>query len=1332
MSTRLIKFLVLVLSLGLVFSAPVWAQSSGATLTGTITDPQGDVVPNAKVSARNIATNVSTDTETNSSGSYNIVNLTPGDYQVSITSTGFSTSTSKVSLFVGKTQELSLALTVGQVSQTVEVTGAAPLVETTNATLSGDVQGQQIVDLPLNGRDWVSLATLTPGVESVRPHELVTQPGGSTRGLGVQMSVNGARPQQNVYTLNGVIVNDYSNAGPGNVLGNNAGVDAIQEFSVLTTNYSAQYGFTSGGVINAVTKSGTNTLHGSAYEFMRNSFLDAKDRFEDPTPQNPTGFPKGNFVRNQFGASAGWKVFRDKFFLFGNYEGFRQVQAIVQSGTVLTAAGRLGILNDASGTPLPPLVGACPYAKFDPNGMTNEAPGKASICVDNYTFAEVNPCGATATTPAPVTPCTSGAPPGVLSPLPNGSIAGNGANNNAYYTSDLGESTSDNYATIRGDYRISDKDSLSGSWYRDTSTWIKPGTYTGAFLTESGYQVPHGAYTLDETHIFNTTLVNDFRMGLNSSDLFSPAFSNANPISHATSLCVVPVGGSGSTCSSAQIGILPGWGAGGGSIGGNGNSGNAISVTGPGGGFTGAPGFQARTKKIEAFDDISKTMGNHNLKFGAEVIDDHEDWIDGPAGQAGGGPSYSALSGTTYGACPANVAGLANTTANPLPLSCGGGSAAFLMDISHTVRMPVEQPFIAPATYHHYRSQVYGVYFQDDWKMKSNLTVNLGIRYEMSTIPYETDNKIDNLTTIYQNIGPGNPGYTSCTANALGIAVCPGFLNKTFQTNPTLANFEPRLGFAWDPFHDGKTSIRGGAGIFDVLPMSYMVALNSMQTAPNGEIDLTYGQCASSCFGGALPATANGGLATNPPAGWGRFPLSEAADATGTSAAAERYGYIQPNPKRSYVAQYNLNIQRQLSPTTSIMIAYAGSMSWHDPWQMDDLNTVVPYAILVPGGGTRYIYPNPVNSGCSPGPPNCSQTDAFLGVPINYVNASVNPSCINGTANAIGSCVSANNGVTPGLLINSNIVQAQSTIFQAQSWYNALQVRVTQNMTHGLFVGGSFTWGKSFDTSSSSFASDNYSNNPSAIWPYWDPKIARGLSDYNVTKQLSINGLYTIPTRESWKNGVMGGVVGGWGIGWNFLASDGIPLWPLGTGNDPGMLNGGPYNILDLVPGCNQVLPNSRSTMNYLNSACYSIPLAPNMAFYNGSGTPGQPGYNPGCDPGFNPKTKTNAFPYPYCQNLLGNDPRNFVIGPGIFNLDFSVTKDTYIKRISETADLQFRAEMFNILNRTNYAFPQAGPGGLTPLADQSGINVVNPTFGVMTATQSPNREIQFALKFIF
>src|SRR6202158_3513219 len=267
------KILVLIWVIGIVCSAPLYAQVAGASLNGTITDAQGGAVANAKISAKNAATGITSETTTNSPGNYNLVNLKPAEYEVSISATGFSTSTTKVTLTVGAQQELSLALKVGATSTLVEVTGAAPIIETTNATLAGNIQSQQIVELPLNGRDWASLATLEPGVVSVRPHEAVDQPGGNLRGLGAQMTIDGNRPTQNVYRLNGIMVNDYSNAGPGNVLGASVGVDAIQEFSVLTANYSAEYGFTSGGVITAVTKSGTNSFHGSAFEFFRNRDL---------------------------------------------------------------------------------------------------------------------------------------------------------------------------------------------------------------------------------------------------------------------------------------------------------------------------------------------------------------------------------------------------------------------------------------------------------------------------------------------------------------------------------------------------------------------------------------------------------------------------------------------------------------------------------------------------------------------------------------------------------------------------------------------------------------------------------------------------------------------------------------------------------------------------------------------------------------------------------------------------------------------------------------------------------------------------------------------------
>jgi hypothetical protein len=1323
MKTNAIKVLGLIFALGILFRAtPLRAQVAGATLSGTITDAQGGAVVGAKVSAKNGATGVSTDTTTNSSGFYNIVNLNPADYAVSISAPGFRTATSKVTLSVGAKQELSLALTVGEVSQSVEVTGAAPVVETTNATLSGQVVGEQITTLPLNGRDWVSLAALTPGVVSVRPHEDINAPGGSTRGLGIQMTINGARPQQNVYRLNGVIVNDYSNAGPGNVLGNNAGVDAIQEFSVLTGNYSAEYGDTSAGVINAITKSGTNSFHGTGYEFFRNSYLDAANRFEDPNPQLPAGVKKGNFVRNQFGASAGWKVLKDRAFLFGNYEGFRQAKAIPQQVSVLTPAARLGILNDKLGAPLPALPDAnCPYAKYDPNGMTNEAPPgsaaakqygqAASVCVDNFIFAELNP---------------NGTPPGVLSPLPNGAAFVPNNNDNAYYFSDLTQGASDNYETVRGDLRISNKDSLVGSWYRDTSTWRRPGNYSPPNLSYSGNQVPHAAYTVEETHVFNPSLVNSLRVGLARSDLFSPQFFNNNPVTHVTTLQVVqPCGTPPCPVASEQIGIVPGWVAGGGSVGGNGNSTNSINVQGAMGGFTGAPGFSSRTNKIELFDDVSKTIGKHTLKIGFETIDDHENWINGPAGAGGGGPSFSGLKGSLYGTCPAVPV---NTAASPMPLSCGGGVAAYLMDIPKSVRLPIEPPFATNlGTVHHWRSNVYGAYIQDDWKMSSNLTVNLGLRYEMSTIPWVTDNNINNVETLDQGLLFRNlPG--ACVADVNGSASCPGFYHTTFQSNPTTKNFEPRIGFAWDPFKDGKTAVRGGFGVFDVLPLSYMFALNSLQTAPSSaETDLAYAQQA--CVPAQPLTCLPNSTTTGAPSGWGHFPgpcptgnpfpcpNTEAGDATNSSIAGlsnpERWQYVQPNPKRNYVMQYNLNIQRQLTENLSIMVAYAGSRSWHDPLQSDDLNTVFPYSV-----GGRWLFPNAVGDGCLPGPPNCSQTDVNLGLPIAYVNAD-STTCVNGTANGSSSCISTNHGITAGRLINSNTAQFQSTIFPVQSWYNSLQVRVDKKVSHGLLIGGSFTWGKSFDTSSSSFASDNYSNNPSAIVPWWDLSIDKGLSDFNVTKRVSFNVLYSIPTPASF-HGPMAAVVGGWAVAANFEASDGIPLWPLITSETVGMLNGGPYDIPDLVPGCQQVLPDWRKTLNYLNPACYTLPQAPSQAFYSAA--------KPlGCDPQIDPKTNIPAFPFPTCVNLLGNDPRNAVIGPGLINLDFAVTKDNHIRKISEAANLQFRAEIFNIANHPNYAFPVAN--NLSPI-DNTG--AVTPGFGTLTQTQGSERQIQFALKLIW
>src|SRR5712664_1576901 len=285
--------------LGILFSVPAGAQVAGGTLSGTITDPSDKSIPQAQVSISNVATGITTTVTTNSDGFYIAPNLLPGEYQVSVSAKGFNSETRKgISLTVGARQVFDLTLHVGSAAKTVvEVTTEAPAVQLASSDISAVVTANTVRELPLNGRSWTDLAALQPGVDTIQ-----TQPTFATgadrgnRGFGQQLTISGARPQQNNYRLDGISLNDYANGAPGSVLGGNLGVDAIQEFSVLTSNYSAEYGKTSGGVVNAITRSGTNAFHGSVYEFLRNSALDARNYFEDPPPAR-----KASFKRNQFG-----------------------------------------------------------------------------------------------------------------------------------------------------------------------------------------------------------------------------------------------------------------------------------------------------------------------------------------------------------------------------------------------------------------------------------------------------------------------------------------------------------------------------------------------------------------------------------------------------------------------------------------------------------------------------------------------------------------------------------------------------------------------------------------------------------------------------------------------------------------------------------------------------------------------------------------------------------------------------------------------------------------------------------------------------------------------
>jgi len=297
----------LIVVLMIVPSPLLCAQEAGGTLVGTVTDPSGAAISNANVSIRNIATGVARSVPTNDDGLYVAPNLVPGSYEIQVTATGFaSTVVSEFVLTVGERREINVALKIGQASDRVTVVSSQLSdIQLASSAVGNVVDSRSVVDLPLNGRDWTSLAQLEPGVAQVRTQkQLAINNDRANRGLGIDITIGGNRPQQNNYRLDGVSINDQTSGAPGSIQGAVLGVDAVQEFSVVRSNAPADYGKTSGGVINAASRSGTNAFHGTAHEFLRNSKLDARNFFDRLT--NSSGnFIVPPFKRNQFGASAG-------------------------------------------------------------------------------------------------------------------------------------------------------------------------------------------------------------------------------------------------------------------------------------------------------------------------------------------------------------------------------------------------------------------------------------------------------------------------------------------------------------------------------------------------------------------------------------------------------------------------------------------------------------------------------------------------------------------------------------------------------------------------------------------------------------------------------------------------------------------------------------------------------------------------------------------------------------------------------------------------------------------------------------------------------------------
>lgn len=775
-----IAFLLILLVPILVFS-----QVAARTLSGIVTSESGSRIPNAHLSIRNTGNGKAVFANGGKDGSYRVPNLVPGNYEVSATAPGFVTARASVTIRADADEVAGFVLHPGN-----EQVGSS--------TVSGVVNSQNVRELPLNGRSASDLAALEPGVATAR-----TQSSGQGKyGFGTQMTISGGRPRQNDARLDGISVNDYANGSPGSALGVNLGVDAVEQFTVLTSNYPAQVGRSSGGVVGASTRMGTNSFHGNVFEFLRNSALDARNFFDSAKPP---------FRRNQFGASAGGPFWKDRTFVFGDYEGLRQSQGITQVDTVPSPAAGAGLLcSIPQGPPNPCTTFQLPAGpSTDQNGV--------DLSVKKYF--------------------------GFWSP-PNRGLIGNG---DVGLFSFAGQQiTPENYFTAKIDHKFSGSDALSGTYMFDSGTVRQPDELNNK---RTGFDSRRQFFTVSEAHTFSPRILNSFRFGINRVVATTGlTFASGNQ-----------------SASDLSFGTVPGH--------------NAAEVIVPGlTAFTGGIGtpteFHFHWTSIQAYDDARWTRVNHSLKFGL---------------------------------------GIERIRDNKLGVSTPGGEFLFNSISDFLTNKPFSLAAAIPSAVspRGFRQTIVGAYFQDDWRWRPNLTINLGLRYEMCTVLTEVHGKL----TVLRQITDATP-----------------HLGDPLISNPTLGNFEPRLGFSWDPMRNGKTAVSGGFGIFDVLPLPYLFQMNELFSAPFFE-----SASARNLSAGTYPVAAYAALTA--------------------STNTLRQAYFEPKPARNYVMQWNLTIQRELLAGLSLRVGYVGSRAVHQPFRSEDADIVLP--TLTPRG---YMWPSPVGS----------------------------------------------------------------------------------------------------------------------------------------------------------------------------------------------------------------------------------------------------------------------------------------------------------------------------------------------------------------------------------
>jgi Carboxypeptidase regulatory-like domain/TonB dependent receptor len=1265
MSSWLVSF-CLILSLGLICSTLVSAQSTGGRILGRVADSTGAVLAGVKVTITNEATGVSNDTLTSDGGDYAFPQVAVGTYRVEFDLTGFKKNLQRgVNVDLNQVVTLNSVLQIGATKETVEVTSDAPLVDTTSTQLGSIMDSKQVSNLPLNSRDTYQLLQLQPGVQGVGGSDLFY---GSNTAGGV--SVNGGRSRSNNFSVNGGDGNDLFVNSPAI----QPSPDSIAEFRVISNTFDAEYGRNSGAVINVVTKSGTNGWHGSVFEYLRNQMFNTTGSLDLRRPDDK---------QNQFGGTFGGPIVKDRTFFFASYEGRRVVHGITSDPvTVPTAAERAG---DFSATGLPGAItsdlvaqtlnarcGAnIPLPSTVPGGSVNYADVFGSQiptnCFDPAAAAILQlyvPCANSDPTCSNLTPGSDN----VFRSIPN-------------------EDSHANKFDVKIDHRLTNKQNLNIYYYFNDDFDSQPFTRFQAATPNllEGFGNNQATRTqqwnISHTWTISNSVVNELRFtyfregqGTFLHPHRTDLVTNSCGTGPAAQFCFtgttdVP----GVIPSNPRIGITPGLGP-------NREGVPFISISG---GFTIGNDYEGELPQIgntyQLSDNITKVVGNHTTKFGIDLR--NQRFLQTLYFDPNGDFSY-------FGGGP-------NDTQNPFANYLLGLPDSYLQGSAQTEDV---------------RGNSIYLFAQDSWKIKPNLTLNYGLRWEFNQPLYDAGLRYQTFrpgqaTTVFpcqlsqtslDSLGYTNPNCSDPTSDSAAVfplgLVIPGDKGVPKGLTKSYYNaFAPRIGMAWDPFKDGKTTIRAGFGLF-YNPIEQLVLEQFQGEPPFGGSSLISEGLFNTPFVSQSGDSNNLTISPNPFNG-----ILNPARGSGVDWASFRpillFGELEPNLRAQYTTQYNFGITRELRRDMVLSVGYVGSQG-HRLLATHDINYGNPQTCI----DLQNISDLTGDTGLSCGP---FFADSSFTIAANEIPAGVTLHMPYGSQPVVTGpnptpitlvglrkyssprCdpFSGNGCPADGVPVFSSIF-AQDTV--ANSNYNSLQASLEKRLSHGLQFEMAYTYSKSIDNASS------FEN---ILKPICD-RCNRALSLFDSRHRFVFSYLWELPVPQY--QGVKGKVLDNWAVSGITTFQAGFPI-RLQSSNDSELMNSFDFEL----PGKPDLIAPFHSQDPRTHGGYGFDPTAFALPQQSASSTPLQ---------------------------LLGNAPRTICCGPGINNFDFSVQK---IVSVGEGKHFEFRAEFFNIFNHTQFLNPDGNISDGNLNADGT-VNAQDPgDFGKVKRARDP-RQIQFALKFAF